>query len=68
MKEYSSRHIIIAVKADVTGAENVLFAGTRHIIIAVKVDVTGGKMYCLQARPCIFQLGSFTGWGSEGVN
>ena len=24
-------------------------------------------MYCLQARPCIFQPGSFTGWSSEGV-
>ena len=26
------------------------------------------KVYCLQARPCIFQPGNFTGWGSEGVN
>ena len=25
-------------------------------------------MYCLLARPCIFQPGNFTGWGSEGVN
>ena len=24
-------------------------------------------MYCLQARPCIFQPGNFTGWGSEAV-
>ena len=24
-------------------------------------------MYCLQAGPCIFQLGDFTGLGSEGV-
>ena len=24
-------------------------------------------MYCLQARPCIFQPGKLTGWGSEGV-
>ena len=24
-------------------------------------------MYCLQARPCIFQPGNFTGFGSEGV-
>ena len=24
-------------------------------------------MYCLQARPCSFQPGYFTGWGSEGV-
>ena len=23
-------------------------------------------MYCLQARPCIFRPGNFTGWGSEG--
>ena len=22
----------------------------------------------MQARPCIFQPGNFTGWGSEGVN
>ena len=26
------------------------------------------KIYCLQARPCIFQPGNFTGWGSERVN
>ena len=26
------------------------------------------EIYCLQARPCIFQPGNFTGWGSEGVN
>ena len=25
-------------------------------------------MYCLQARPCIFQAGNLTGCGSEGVN
>ena len=24
--------------------------------------------YCLQARPCFFQLGNFTGLGSDGVN
>ena len=24
-------------------------------------------MYCSQARPCIFQPGNCTGWGSEGV-
>ena len=24
-------------------------------------------MYCLRARPCSFQPGNFTGWGSEGV-
>ena len=31
----------------------------------VKLDV----LYdCLQACPCIFQPGNFTGWGSEGVN
>ena len=23
------------------------------------------KIYCLQARPCIFHPGNFTGWGSE---
>ena len=27
-----------------------------------------GKIYCLKARPCIFQPGYFTGLGSEGVN
>jgi len=25
------------------------------------------KIYCLQERPCIFQPGHVTGWGSEGV-
>ena len=25
------------------------------------------KLYCLQARPCIFLPGNITGWGSEGV-
>ena len=29
--------------------------------------VTELKMLCLQARPCIFQPGNFTGCGSEGV-
>ena len=24
-------------------------------------------MYCLEARPCIFQPGNVTGWGSEGL-
>ena len=24
-------------------------------------------MYCLQARPCVFQPGNVTGFGSEGV-
>ena len=26
------------------------------------------KTRCLQARPCSFQPGHFTGWGSERVN
>jgi len=26
------------------------------------------NIYCLQARPCIFQPGNFTDWGSERVN
>ena len=26
------------------------------------------KIHCLQAGPCIFQPGNFTGWGSERVN
>ena len=34
---------------------------------ALKVDVTGAKIYCLQARLCIFQPGNFKGCGSEGV-
>ena len=35
---------------------------------ALKVDVLQDrKIYCSQARPCIFQPGNFTGWGSEGV-
>ena len=36
--------------------------------IALKLDGTGAKIYCLQARSCIFQPGNFTGCGSEGVN
>ena len=37
--------------------------------IALKADVLQDwKIYCLQAHPCIFQSGSFPGWGSEGVN
>ena len=36
--------------------------------IALKVDVLQDrKIYCLQARPCIFQSRNFTGWSSEGV-
>ena len=36
---------------------------------SLKVDVLEDrKIYCSQARPCIFQPGHFTGWGSEGVN
>ena len=36
---------------------------------ALKVEVLlDRKIYCLKARPCIFQPGKFTGWGSEGVN
>ena len=26
------------------------------------------NIYCLQARPCIFQPGNFTDWGSERVS
>ena len=29
---------------------------------------SGRIIDCLQARPCIFQPGSFTGWGNEGVS
>ena len=37
--------------------------------IALKVDVLKDrKLDCLQARrPCVFQPGNFTGWGSGGV-
>ena len=36
--------------------------------IALKVDVSQDrKIYCLQARPCIFQPRNFTVRGSEGV-
>ena len=42
--------------------------GFSSKLTALKVDVIQArKMYCLQARPCIFQPGNFTGWGSEGV-
>ena len=30
--------------------------------------VKGPENILFQARPCVFQLGYFTGWGSEGVN
>ena len=34
----------------------------------LKVDVLQEeKLYCLLARPRIFQRGYFTGWDSEGV-
>ena len=37
--------------------------------VALKVDVFQvRKIYCLQARPCIFQPGNFTGLGNERVN
>ena len=43
--------------------------GLLSKLIALKVDVTQNwQIYCLQARPCIFQPGNVTGWGSEGVN
>ena len=36
--------------------------------VALKVDaLQDRKIYCLHARPCIFQPGNFTGWGSERV-
>ena len=38
-------------------------------MIALKVDMLQDrKIYYLRARPCIFQPGNFTGWGSGGVN
>ena len=33
--------------------------------IALKIDVLQDR---LRARPCIFQPGNLSGWGSEGVN
>ena len=42
--------------------------GFSSNFIALKVDVLKDrKIYCLQAHPCIFQPGNFTGWGSERV-
>ena len=36
--------------------------------IALTVDVLQDRKICyLQARPCIFQPGNFTGWGNDGV-
>ena len=41
----------------------------KDIRIALQAEVSQGqKISCLQACPCIFQPGKFTGWGSEGVN
>ena len=35
---------------------------------ALKVEVLEDrKIFCWQARPCIFQPGHLTGWDSEGV-
>ena len=43
--------------------------GLSYLRIATKVDVTRPeKIYCLKACPCIFQPGTFAGWGSERVN
>ena len=43
--------------------------GFSSKLIALKVAVLKDrKIYCLQARPCLFQPGNFTGCGSEGVN
>ena len=36
--------------------------------MALKVDVLQDrKIYCLQARPCIYQPGNFTGWAVKGL-
>ena len=59
MKEFSSKRI--AVKVDVYTLESTVRK-------RVKVDVPQDqKIYCLQARPCIFQPGHLTGWSREGV-
>ena len=40
---------------------------SKHITL--KVDVLKDrKIYCLQARPCIFQPGNVTCWSTQGVN
>ena len=39
--------------------------GTGKVL---KVDVLWDrKIDCLQARPCMFQPGDFTGWSGDGV-
>ena len=39
---------------------------SKHI--ALKVDgLKDRKIYCLQARPCVFQHGNFRGWGRQWV-
>ena len=36
--------------------------------VALKADMLKNrKIYCAQARPCIFEPGNVTGLGSEGV-
>ena len=55
---------------------HVSFFSHRHVkgfssqrIDVLQADVLQDrKIYCLLTRPCIFQPGHFTGWGSEGVN
>ena len=42
------------------------FSSKTHISES-RCDI-GPEIYCLQARPCIFQPGNFTGWDSEGVS
>ena len=45
-----------------------LVKGSSSKRVAWKAEVLWDRnINCLQARPCIFQPGSFTGWGSEGV-
>ena len=42
--------------------------GFSSKLIALKADVLQDReINCLQARPCIFRPGKFTGCGSEGV-
>ena len=42
--------------------------GFSSKLIALKVDASQDReIDCLQAGPCTFQLGNFTGWDSEAV-
>ena len=50
-----------------THVEHVKGFSSKHIDTGSRC-YRSEKIYCLQACPCIFQPGLFTGWGSEGLN